>query len=68
MGEVLLCKDLRIGREVALKVIRAEHGARPDLRKRFLREARVQGQLEHPAIVPVYDLGRGSRSARRTSR
>jgi serine/threonine protein kinase len=58
MGEVLLCKDLRIGREVALKVIRAEHGARPDLRKRFLREVRVQGQLEHPSIVPVYDLGR----------
>jgi serine/threonine-protein kinase len=58
MGEVLLCKDLRIGREVALKVIRAEHGARPDLRKRFLREVRVQGQLEHPSIVPVYDLGK----------
>ncbi len=58
MGEVLLCKDVRIGREVALKVIRAEHGSRPDLRKRFLREVRVQGQLEHPSIVPVYDLGR----------
>jgi serine/threonine-protein kinase len=58
MGEVLLCKDLRIGREVALKVIRAEHGARGDLRKRFLREVRVQGQLEHPSIVPVYDLGK----------
>jgi serine/threonine-protein kinase len=58
MGEVLLCKDMRIGREVALKVIRAEHSARPDLRKRFLREVRVQGQLEHPSIVPVYDLGR----------
>jgi serine/threonine-protein kinase len=58
MGEVLLCKDLRIGREVALKVIRAEHGTRSDLRKRFLREVRVQGQLEHPSIVPVYDLGK----------
>jgi serine/threonine-protein kinase len=58
MGEVHLCKDLRIGREVALKVIRSEHGARSDLRKRFLREVRVQGQLEHPSIVPVYDLGR----------
>jgi len=58
MGEVHLCKDLRIGREVALKVIRAEHGARTDLGKRFLREVRVQGQLEHPSIVPVYDLGR----------
>ncbi len=27
---------------------------------RFLREARVQGQLEHPAIVPVYDLATGA--------
>ncbi|MGO9836231.1 MAG: serine/threonine-protein kinase [Polyangiaceae bacterium] len=58
MGEVHLCKDRRIGREVALKVIRSEHGARNDLRKRFLREVRVQGQLEHPSVVPVYDLGR----------
>jgi eukaryotic-like serine/threonine-protein kinase len=58
MGEVHLCKDRRIGREVALKVIRSEHGARTDLRKRFLHEVRVQGQLEHPSIVPVYDLGR----------
>jgi serine/threonine protein kinase len=58
MGEVHLCRDRRIGREVALKVIRSEHGARADLRKRFLREVRVQGQLEHPSVVPVYDLGR----------
>ncbi len=58
MGEVLLCKDQRIGREVALKVIRKGVGSRSDIHKRFLREARVQGQLEHPAIVPVYDLGR----------
>jgi len=57
MGEVRLAKDRRVGRDVALKVIRAAHGPRADLRERFLREARVQGQLEHPAIVPVYDLG-----------
>src|SRR4051794_33161057 len=57
MGEVRLCLDARIGREVAMKSVRAEHGASDDLRARFLREARVQGQLEHPAIVPVYDLG-----------
>ncbi len=58
MGEVILCADQRIGREVAMKVIRAARGSRPDARRRFLREARVQGQLEHPSIVPVYDLGR----------
>jgi serine/threonine-protein kinase len=58
MGEVRLCADRRIGREVALKVIQRARASRPEVRRRFLREARVQGQLEHPAIVPVYDLGR----------
>jgi len=57
MGEVRLCRDQRIGREVAMKVIRPGVGSRSDVRARFEREARVQGQLEHPAIVPVYDLG-----------
>jgi serine/threonine-protein kinase len=58
MGEVHLCRDARIGREVAMKVIRKGVGSKSDVARRFLREARVQGQLEHPAIVPVYDLGR----------
>jgi eukaryotic-like serine/threonine-protein kinase len=58
MGEVQLCKDLRIGRDIAMKVIREGRGSRSDAQLRFLREARVQAQLEHPSIVPVYDLGR----------
>ncbi len=58
MGVVHACRDRRIGRDVALKRVRSEHAARGDLVARFLREACVQGQLEHPAIVPVYDLGR----------
>lgn len=45
-----------MGRDVAVKVLRAD-GRRDDLRTRFLREARIQGRLEHPAIVPVHDLG-----------
>jgi serine/threonine-protein kinase len=57
MGEVLLCRDARIGRDVAMKVMRPALGDRDDIRARFMREARVQGQLEHPVIVPVYDLG-----------
>jgi serine/threonine-protein kinase len=56
MGEVHLCADRRIGRDVAIKVVRATRASKPDVRRRFLREARVQGQLEHPSIVPVYDL------------
>jgi serine/threonine-protein kinase len=57
MGEVHFCRDRRIGRDVAMKVIRAEHQGDSTIRHRFIREARVQGQLEHPSIVPVYDLG-----------
>jgi hypothetical protein len=54
MGDVWLALDKRIGREVAVKVARPEDDE--DI-KRFLREARVQGQLDHPAVVPVHDVG-----------
>src|SRR5579863_5183491 len=56
MGNVLLSHDLVIGRDVALKVMREGQSKKQDLRRRFLREALVQGQLEHPSVVPVYDL------------
>jgi eukaryotic-like serine/threonine-protein kinase len=56
MGHVLLARDRVIGREVAMKVMRSDRADRRDLRGRFLREVLVQGQLEHPSIVPVYDL------------
>lgn len=56
MGEVRLARDQYVGRKVALKVIRHGRAHRPRSRTRFMREARIQGQLEHPAIVPVYDL------------
>ena len=55
MGEVRLCHDRRIGRDIAVKLV-LSGGADAGVRARFLREARVQGQLEHPAIVPVHDL------------
>ena len=57
MGEVRLCRDRAIGREVAMKVLLPSRTTQGDLRERFVREARVQAQLEHPAIVPVYDFG-----------
>jgi serine/threonine protein kinase len=63
MGAVHLCHDRRIGRDVAMKVIREcrdEGDADLGMRLRFEHEARVQGQLEHPAIVPVHDIGRAS--------
>ena len=56
MGEVVAAHDQRIGREVAIKRMR---GGAPiaDAVARFLREARIQARLEHPAIVPVHELG-----------
>jgi len=57
MGEVQLSKDTRIARQVAIKVLRGKLRDHPDYRSRFVAEARLQGQLEHPAIVPVHDLG-----------
>lgn len=54
MGEVYLVYDRDLRRRSALKTVRE---SRWDLEARFLREAQVVGQLAHPNIVPVYDLG-----------
>ncbi|MCA9619160.1 MAG: serine/threonine protein kinase, partial [Myxococcales bacterium] len=58
MGAVMLHRDRHVGRNVAMKTIRSDFVDDLSARTRFLREARLQGQLEHPAIVPVYDIGR----------
>jgi serine/threonine-protein kinase len=52
MGEVVAAQDVQIGREVAIKRLHAERPTTGQL-ARFLREARIQGRLEHPAIPPV---------------
>ncbi|MFO0950354.1 MAG: protein kinase [Isosphaeraceae bacterium] len=57
LGEVLLAIDEELRREVALKRIRDHHADDPDSRARFLLEAEITGNLEHPGIVPVYGLG-----------
>ena len=54
MGEVLLADDVRIGREVAYKRMIIEPAGAA--LSRFLREARIQARLDHPAVVPVYEL------------
>ncbi|MBL8916624.1 MAG: protein kinase [Archangium sp.] len=62
IGRVLLMGDTHLGRDVAMKVLLARGTKAPEEQRgielRFVREARVTGQLEHPAIVPVYELGR----------
>jgi WD40 repeat protein len=56
-GVVFLAVDPRLGRRVALKVPRPEALASADLRRRFLREGRAAAALDHPGIVPVFELG-----------
>ncbi|MGV3620304.1 MAG: serine/threonine-protein kinase [Archangium sp.] len=65
-GRVVVARDHFLGRDVALKELHRDITQNPkfdtlhvrNLEARFLREARVTGQLDHPAIVPVYELGR----------
>ena len=57
MGEVIAARDEQVGRDVAIKRMRAAAPGDGAIR-RFLREASIQGRLEHPAIVPVHELGR----------
>jgi serine/threonine-protein kinase len=57
MGEVILAHDPQFGRDIAIKRMR-DPAASEEALSRFLREARIQARLDHPAIVPVHELGR----------
>ncbi len=56
IGRVWRVMDTVLGREVALKEVRSDRLHIPTIGRRFLEEARVTSQLEHPNIVPVHDL------------
>ena len=58
IGRVWLARDTQLGRDVALKELRPEQADDAILGARFLKEARITSQLEHPGIVPVYELAR----------
>jgi serine/threonine protein kinase len=58
MGAVFKVRDPDLGRTLALKVLLDCHQDRPDLQRRFLEEAQLGGQLQHPGLVPVHELGR----------
>ena len=57
MGAVYRAHDLRLARDVAIKVVRADLLADPASRSRFAREAQIVARLQHPAIVTVFDYG-----------
>jgi serine/threonine-protein kinase len=56
VGQVWLARDTELGRDVALKELHPHWQSQEQMRRRFLAEARVTGKLEHPGVVPVYDL------------
>ncbi len=57
MGSILEAQDRKLGRKVAMKVMRLNAAASESARARFIREATVLARLEHPNIVPIHDLG-----------
>lgn len=58
MGEVFRVNDRDLHRNLAVKIIRRELVGNPRAAARFVAEAQVTGQLQHPGIVPVHDIGR----------
>jgi serine/threonine-protein kinase len=58
IGRVWLARDHSLGRDVALKDLRPERAGNRAACARFLREAQVTGQLEHPGIAPIHEVGR----------
>ena len=57
MGAVLRGRDPELGRELAIKVLLEGQQDQPAMVRRFLEEAQIGGQLQHPGIVPVYEMG-----------
>ena len=57
MGVILKGHDTDLGRDIAVKVLDARYIGRPEVVQRFVEEAQIGGQLQHPGIVPVYELG-----------
>ena len=57
MGAILKGRDSDLGRDLAIKILLDAHKDDPAVVLRFIEEAQIGGQLQHPGIVPVYELG-----------
>jgi serine/threonine-protein kinase len=57
MGAIIKGRDTDLGRDLAVKVLLEQHREKPELMRRFVEEAQISGQLQHPGVVPVYELG-----------
>jgi serine/threonine-protein kinase len=57
MGVVYRGRDNTLHRDLAVKVLREEYRSRPEMVRRFVEEAQICGQLTHPGVVAVYELG-----------
>jgi serine/threonine-protein kinase len=57
MGAVLKGRDTDLGRDIAVKVLLQRHQDKASMLARFVEEAQIGGQLQHPGVVPVYELG-----------
>jgi len=57
IGRILRGRDIDLNRDVALKVLREKHDGNGDLLERFVEEAQIGGQLQHPGVIPVYEIG-----------
>ena len=57
MGAIIRGRDVDLGRELAIKVLLESHRGDPEVVRRFVEEAQIGGQLQHPGVVPVYELG-----------
>lgn len=57
MGAIIKGRDTDLGRDLAIKVLLDSHKDKPDVVQRFIEEAQIGGQLQHPGIAPIYELG-----------
>ncbi len=57
LGQIWMARDARLRREVAFKELLPSALKNKNALERFLEEAQITGQLEHPSIVPIYDIG-----------